>query len=113
MRASRTYELFVRAIKERKQIVCSYQGSVREVCPVLLGHTRGEEKALTFQFGGESRSGLPPGGEWRCLWLSGVSEPMLRDGPWRSGDRHGQSQACVEIVEYDVNPHSPYFQRRD
>ena len=32
-----------------------------------------DEKALTYQFGGQSSKGLPPGGQWRCLWLAKVS----------------------------------------
>jgi len=105
---SRTYALFAQAITERKQIVCTYGGYRRELCPVILGHSHSEEKALTFQFGGQSGSGLPRRGEWRCLFLSRVSDVALRDGPWRAGDSHRQPQGCVEIVDLDVNPLSPY-----
>ena len=107
MRSS-TYELFAQAMAARKQIVCEYEGHLRELCAIILGHSKGQEKALTFQFGGQSRSGLPPGGEWRCLWLSKVSNVRLRDGSWLSGTRHTQPQGCVENVEFDVNPFSPY-----
>src|SRR5215471_12415944 len=37
---SETYRLFERAMIERKQIVCTYNGKRREVCPVILGHSR-------------------------------------------------------------------------
>ena len=67
--------------------------------------------ALTFQFGGASKSGLPPGGEWRCLFLKRVSHVMLRDGPWYAGESHERMQGCVEDVEFDVNPASPYVRR--
>ena len=78
---SRVYDLFHQAMAGRKQIVCTYGGYGRELCPIILGHSGGEEKALTYQFGGQSKSGLPPGGEWRCLWLSKVShvEPSTVD----------------------------------
>ena len=109
---SPTYELFRNAMAERKQIVCVYDGCRRELCPIILGHSRGQEKALTYQFGGRSRSGLPPGGEWRCLWLSKVSTVELRDGPWYAGSSHNQPQGCVEIVDLDVNPTSPYKPKR-
>ena len=105
---SPTYELFRNAMAERKQIVCVYDGCRRELCPIILGHSQSEEKALTYQFGGQSRSGLPPGGEWRCLWLSRVSKVELCDGPWHSGSSHKEPQGCVEIVDLDVNPTSPY-----
>lgn len=109
---SATYTLFERALRARKQIVCLYGGYRRELCPIILGHTRGEEKALTFQVGGESGSGLPPGGEWRCLVLSKVERAGLRDGPWKAGDSHTQPQGCVEEVDLDANPSSPYSPRR-
>ncbi|HEU0157387.1 MAG TPA: hypothetical protein VFQ82_15045, partial [Stellaceae bacterium] len=62
----------------------------------------------TYQFGGQSRSGLPVGGEWRCLWLTEVSDVRLRDGPWHAGVSHTRPQGCVDIVDFDVNPSSPY-----
>jgi hypothetical protein len=110
--ASRAYTLFATAMRERKQIVCLYGGHRRELCPVILGHGGGAEKALTFQFAGESGSGLPPGGEWRCLFLAKVSGVTLRDGPWHAGDAHRQPQGCVEEVDLDVNPASPYAPKR-
>lgn len=109
---SQTYRLFEQAMAERKQIVCTYDGYRRELCPVILGHSKGEEKALTYQFDGESKSGLPPGGQWKCLWLSGVSDTELRGGPWHAGSGHSQKQTCVEIVDLDVNPDSPYNPKR-
>jgi len=96
----------------RKQIVCVYGGYRRELCPIILGHSQGEEKALTYQFGGQSKSGLPPGGEWRCLWLSKVNDVQLRDGLWHAGSSHLKQQECVEIVDLDVNPSSPYKPKR-
>lgn len=105
---SPTYELFRAAMAGRKQIVCTYNRHRREICAVILGHTGGEEKALTYQFAGDSSSGLPPGGEWRCLTLSKLSNVELRDGPWIAGGSHSASQTCVENVDFDVNPDSPY-----
>ena len=109
---SQSYALFERAMKQRKQVVCSYDGYPRELCPIILGHSQGHEKALTYQFGGKSKSGLPRGGQWRCLWLSKVSDVELRDGPWISGESHTQPQGCVEVVDLDVNPSSPYNPKR-
>jgi hypothetical protein len=109
---SSTYQLFAQAMAGKQQVVCDYRGYRRELCVVLLGHSGGQEKALTFQFAGGSRSGLPPGGEWRCLWLAQVSDVRLREGPWRSGERHTTPQGCVDDVDLDVNPSSPYHPRR-
>ncbi|MBV9016714.1 MAG: nucleotidyltransferase substrate binding protein [Alphaproteobacteria bacterium] len=109
---SQAYQFFGRAIIEKKQIVCMYDGYRRELCPIMLGHSQGEEKSLTYQFGGESRSGLPRDGEWRCLFLSNVSDVQLRSGRWHTGDNHTRPSRCVEIVDLDVDPHSPYDPKR-
>lgn len=110
--ASPNYHLFERAMRMRKQMCCLYEGYPRELCPIILGHSQGQEKALTYQIGGQSRSGLPPGGEWRCLWLAKVSESQLRDGEWLVGSSHTRPQGCVEVVDLDVNPSSPYRPKR-
>ena len=112
MTPSHTYNLFAEAIKNQKQITCTYNGRHRELCPIILGYKDGQEKALTYQFAGDSEKGLPSGGQWRCLFLSRVRYVQLRDGPWHSGDSHTQPQGCVEIVDLDVNPESPYKPKR-
>ncbi|HUJ97827.1 MAG TPA: hypothetical protein VLV85_06230 [Stellaceae bacterium] len=106
------YRLFARAMAEQKQILCLYGGYPRALCPIILGHSKGQEVALTFQFAGDSKSGLPPEGAWKCLRLSKISDAQLRDGPWHGGSRHTRPQLCVEIVDLDVNPESPYHPRR-
>ena len=111
-RASSAYELLAQAMIDRKQVLCTYNGYSRELCPILLGHTNGQEKALAWQFAGGSETGLPPGGNWRCLYLSEVREVQLRDGPWYFGDKHSQPQSCVRDVDRDVNPESPYSPKR-
>jgi len=106
------YQLFEKAIVERKQILCEYEGYPREICSIILGHSQGEEKTLTYQFGGRGRSALPPGGQWKCLWLFKVRNARLRSGTWHSGDTHIRSQTCVEVVDLDINPDSPYNPKR-
>jgi hypothetical protein len=109
---SRTYELFAKAMAERRPITCLYDGYRRELCPAILGHSKGHEVALAYQFGGESRSRLPPGGQWKCLYLTKVGDAALSDRPWQTGSGHGGLQNCVETVDLDVNPSSPYAPRR-
>ena len=109
---SKTYELFAEAIRKRQQVACVYRGYPREVCPIILGHRDGEERALTYQFAGQSSRSLPRGGAWRCLSLSEVTDVVLRDGRWFSGSAHSQPQGCVTDVDLDINPDSPYRPRR-
>ena len=112
-RPSETYLLFELAMVEGKRVICMYNGQLREVCPVILGHKDGEERALTYQLAGASASTeLSPGGDWRCLQLSKVSEVQLREGPRISGASHRQRSLCISDVDLDVNPDSPYDPRR-
>ena len=108
---SRTYDLFAEAMAARKPIVCMYKGYPRAICPIILGHTDGAEKALTYRFEGSGSQG-PVHGQWKCLSLADVSNAEMIDGPWRSGRRHSQSQSCVKDVDLDVNPDSPYDPKR-
>jgi hypothetical protein len=103
MMSSSTYQLFRQAILLRKPITCTYRRLHRELCPHVLGHSRGREKALTYQFAGGSYSGLPPGGQWRCLFLADVENVQIKEGPWRTGSSHTRTQVCVEVVEVDVD----------
>lgn len=101
--ASATYRLFREAILRQRQVTCLYQHYRRELCPHILGHTDGNEKVLAFQFAGGSRSGLPAGGEWRCLYLAQVREAQTRAGAWHAGRRHRKQQTCVDVVDLDTN----------
>lgn len=109
---SPAYKLFEQAMTDRKQVLCTYDGYFRELCPVILGHTNGLEMALAHQFAGQSKSGLPPRGEWKCLSLAKVSDIRLGDGPWHAGASHTSPQRCVQEVDLDVNPASPYKPKR-
>jgi hypothetical protein len=109
---SHTYGLFARAIRERRQIHCHYDGFQRVLCPTVLGHRKGAERVLAFQVRGQSSKGLNPEGEWKCLDLAKVQDARFGDGPWRSGSSHAQPQSCVDDVDLDVNPASPYLPRR-
>jgi hypothetical protein len=102
---SANYELFREAILHEKQVTCFYQGYYRELCPLIIGHRRGAERVLAFQFGGRSSKALPQGGAWKCLDLAQVEDAELRDGPWHEGGSHKKEQACVEEIDLDINIH--------
>ncbi|WP_257164600.1 hypothetical protein [Bradyrhizobium sp. SRS-191] len=110
--ASPTYDLIIRAMITRQQVLCLYRGHARAICPIILGHRAGRERVLAFQFAGGASRGLQPGGQWKCFDVAGMSELELREGRWHSGPRHSQSQSCVAQVDLDVNPDSPYGPKR-
>jgi hypothetical protein len=97
-----TYDLFRRAALEGKQLAFTYKGHRRLTCPHVIGQKNGMQKALVFQFGGGSSKGLPPGGEWRCLFISEVTEVELLNGEWKTGHGHSQPQTCVDQIDVQV-----------
>lgn len=109
--ASETYLLFEQAMRERKPVICMYDGHPRAVCPIILGHSDGVEKSLTYQFDGTGSDG-PVRGDWKCFFLDKVESAEIVDGPWRAGSSHKTSQSCVKEVDLDVNPNSPFGPKR-
>ena len=81
-----------------------YGGFSREMCPHVIGLKQGKEHALFFQFAGGSRSGLPPGGEWRCLDLSGLANISVFAGRWRQGPPKRRPPSCVDQIDVQVEP---------
>ena len=92
---SATYQLIMQAMLARHQVLCIYGGFARALCPA-----------------GGASSGLPPGGQWKCLDIAEMSEVELREGRWHAGRSHRQPQHCVAEVELDINPDSPYEPKR-
>jgi hypothetical protein len=103
---SALFRLFHRAILNRQQIVCVYQRHSREICPIILGHKDGAERALVYQFAGMGSRG-PVRGEWKCLNMAEVKDAKTRHGRWYSGDKHRSQQRCVDEVFIDVNTEVP------
>ena len=103
-RPSTAYRIIWKAIRARKQIVCSYKNRPREVFPHILGYKAyGEEAVFVFQVGGASSQPLSPAGEWRCFDLDGIADIQVREGSWRGGSRHRQAQTFIQFVDVDVN----------
>ena len=100
---SATYTLFRNAMLGEQQVVCRYDGRVRELCPHIIGtNRRGEAVVLAWQFAGESSGRLP---QWRCLKLAGVSNARMRQGRWYEGGSHRSAQTCVSDIDLDINVH--------
>ncbi len=62
----------------------------------------GSEMVLSYQFAGQSSTGLPPGGEWRCMRVADISDATSRTGQWHTGDNHSRPQMCVKIIDVEV-----------
>ncbi|MBS7542013.1 hypothetical protein [Ancylobacter oerskovii] len=98
---SGVFDLFVRSAREKRPLACRYDGHERELCVHVVGYKHGDARALAFQFAGGSASGLPSGGEWRCLFLERVRDARLIDGDWRSPP-WTQPQSCVDEIVVEV-----------
>jgi hypothetical protein len=98
---SASYALFRNAILAERQVVCTYKGRYRELCPHIIGTNKeGEEAVLAWQFAGESSGKLP---QWRCLKLANARDARARDGRWHEGGSHKVAQKCVTEVDLDIN----------
>jgi hypothetical protein len=87
------------AILAKRQVVATYRGYRREMCPHVLGTKNGRQQALFFQFGGGSASALPPGGDWRCIPVDGLEDVVVRTGPWHTRVVHGHRERCVDVID--------------
>jgi hypothetical protein len=96
------YELIRDATLARRQVLATYKGHRRELCPHVLGTKDGRRQALFFQFGGGSSSALPPGGEWRCIPVDGLEDVVVRDGPWHTSVVHEHPETCVDTIDVEA-----------
>jgi len=90
-------DLIVEAIQKKMVVTAMYQGYERIMCPHVIGYKGGTRlNALFFQFAGGSKSGLPPGGQWRCVHVQELSNVSIAPGEWHTGPSHTRPQNCVD-----------------
>lgn len=97
-----SYDVFRQAIINKQQVICNYTGHERAVCPHAIGTKGGRPQVLTWQFAGGSSSGLPAGGQWRCMEINKVSGARAQDGDWHTGGPHSKPQTCVDNIDVEV-----------
>ena len=96
------YELIREATLAKRQVVATYKGHRRQLCPHVLGTKKGRWQALFFQFGGGSSSPLPPAGKWRCIPIDGLEDVIVRNGPWHTGLRLEHPDRCVDSIDAEA-----------
>jgi hypothetical protein len=98
-----SYAMLRDAIVNKKQVTCTYKGHYREICPHVIGKGNdGAEMVLSFQFAGQSSTGLPPAGEWRCMRVDEMSHVTSRVGDWHTAPNHSRPQTCVKDIDVEV-----------
>ena len=101
------YALIRQAILAKDIVALSYRDSVREMCPHVLGKTKGSAHALMYQFAGESSGGLKPDrspDNWRCIRIEEVSNVAVRksEGEWHTASNYSAMQNCVSEIDVRV-----------
>ncbi len=101
------YRLVWTAVTSRRSIVAYYGGRRRLLCPHRLGrNSSGQLRVLSYQYGGESGSGLEPVGSpanWRCIALEKLrTVTLLEAGIWCTAPNHSRPQTCVPDVDVDA-----------
>ena len=103
------YRLVWSAVAGGHAIEASYHKRHRLFCPHRLGRNReGELRALCYQYGGESESGLEPAGSpanWRCVAVEKLSRVKLLDDAWRTAPNHSRPASCVVEADIDAEDH--------
>jgi len=101
------YGLVWTAVATQRPIEATYQGRHRLFCPHRLGRNReGRLRVLCYQYGGDSFSGLEPGGSpanWRCVALEKLSRVKLVEGAWQTAPNHSRPASCVVEADIDVD----------
>jgi hypothetical protein len=101
------YTILAEAISSKQQVVARYHDEERIFSPHALGSKRGVAHVLVYQYAGGSRTGLPPGGEWRCLNVEELSEVRLESGAWRTAENVFNPQTCLDEVDVLADPLPP------
>ena len=101
------YALIRHAILAKNIVALDYRGSVREMCPHVLGKTNGLLYALMYQFAGETRTGLKPDGSpdnWRCIRIEELSNVAVRksEGEWHTASNYSAMQNCVNEIDVRI-----------
>ncbi len=103
---SRNYALVRQAVLEKQQVVATFKGHRREMCPHVLGAAPGGiAQCLFYQFAGGSESGLGPDGSpdnWRCIPVENLRNVEIRPGPWHTASNHSRRQTCVRRIDVQV-----------
>jgi hypothetical protein len=103
------YSLIRQAILAKDILAVNYHGFIREMCPHVLGKTKGSPHALMYQFAGETKGGLKCDGSpdnWRCLRIDELSHVAVRksEGEWHTASNYSAMQNCVSEIDVRVEP---------
>jgi len=77
------------AVLERRPVHVSRGRECQTVCPYILGHATGEERAFVLLVDASSRTKRPVQAKWICLRLPKIDDVRFADEPWIQQDYPG------------------------
>lgn len=89
------------AMLHRKPVRLNYSGKELEVCPYILGHAMGEERAFALEVDSAGKKGSG-GANWVCLRIQAVQDIRPLDRAWTVAVYPGRIQRCVDQVHLDA-----------
>ncbi|MCK1480555.1 PIN domain-containing protein [Bradyrhizobium sp. 197] len=84
------------AVLQRRPVRLSYGGRQQTVCPSILGHAGGEERAFALALDGARQRSKSEQRGWICLRVADVQEIEILDQPWTEQAYPGRVQRCVD-----------------
>ncbi|UPK19150.1 PIN domain-containing protein [Bradyrhizobium sp. 131] len=99
---STAFRMLKDAILQRRPVRLSYGGTQQTVCPYILGHAGGEERAFALALDGAQQRNKSEQGAWICLRVVNVQEIEILDQPWAEQGYPGRVQRCVDQVHLDA-----------
>ena len=97
-------DLIAQAIRKKRCLTGIHKGTERRFAPHAVGFTgEGVPAAFVFQYGGETTTALPQGGEWRCLHFEDLSHVSENGDRWRSPSNYSVArQTCLKQIALAV-----------
>lgn len=86
----------------RRPVRLTYGGKELVVCPYILGHAVGEERAFVLAVDEAGERKESERGNWICLRLTKIQNIENLDRPWVDRPYPGPVQRCVDQVHLDV-----------
>jgi hypothetical protein len=79
------YDVLKHAIERHRSVRIIAGGLWRDISPLALGYKGDKLKVLAYQYRGDSASGLPADGGWRCFFVDDISWAKETDDRWQTG----------------------------
>jgi hypothetical protein len=95
----------------KQPVAAIYEERPRLLCPHILGWTEaGVPHVVSYQYGGDSESGLGEEGSpgnWRCMAVGILRSVEMREGIWKTAANYSLPHPCISRVDVAVAVEAP------